>query len=215
MASTDQLTATPVGRRDRRRERTRSQLTRAAQVLIAEKGVAGLRIADITEAADVGRGSFYNYFDSKEDLVAAIVSEAVQALAARVMMELPDTDDPAVRASVADRRFIRLASSDSEFARLLVNLHRGDDLFAAATLPYARIALEAGIESGRFNASNLDVVLIMLAGGAFALIRAILAGQAPADADRAHAESILRLLGIPPDEAHEIASRPLDQPASR
>jgi AcrR family transcriptional regulator len=205
-----QAATAPVGRRDRRRERTRNQLTSAAQTLIAAKGVAGLRIADITEAADVGRGSFYNYFDSKEDLVAAIVSEAVQALAARVIMELPDTDDPAVRASVADRRFIRLASSDAEFARLLVNLHRGDDLFAAATLPYARIALEAGIESGRFDVGNLDVVLIVLAGGAFGLIRAILAGDAPADADQAHAESILRLLGIPPAEARAISSLPLE-----
>lgn len=185
----------------------------AAQALIAERGVAGLRVAEITEAADVGRGSLYNYFDSKEDLVAAIVTEAVEALAARVIMELPDTDDAAVRASVADRRFIRLASSDAEFARLLVNLHRGDDLFAAATLPYARIALEAGIETGRFNVSDLDVVLITLAGGAFALIRAILAGQAPADADQAHAESILRLLGVAPEEARVISSLPLEDPA--
>jgi AcrR family transcriptional regulator len=199
----------PVGRRDRRRERTRSRLTGAARTLIAEKGVAGLRIADITEVADVGRGSFYNYFESKDDVVEAVVSESLQTLATVALTTLPDDEDPAVRACIADRRFIRLASEDREFARLLVNLHHGDDLFIAATLPYARMTLQPGIDEGRFDITSLEVTLIMLAGSAFALIRAILNGNAPADADQAHAESILRLLGVPAGQARAISRRPL------
>jgi AcrR family transcriptional regulator len=210
MASPAQTDAPPVTRRDRTRQRTRGKLTDAARALIVEKGVAGLRIAEITDAADVGRGSFYNYFDSKEDLVEAVVSESLGALASTVTTALSQDDDPAVSASIADRRFIRLASENSEFAQLLVNLHHGDDLFAAATLPYARAALEPGIISGRFEVTSFDVVLTMLAGGAFALIRAILSGDAPPDADQAHAESILRLLGVADDDAREISRRPLD-----
>jgi AcrR family transcriptional regulator len=198
-----------ITRRDRGRERTRERLTDAARVLIARRGVAGLRIADVTDLADVGRGSFYNHFESKEDLVAAVARESVAALAEAVLSELPESGDPAVRASMADRRFIRLAYEDPELARRLVNLHHGDDVFVRATLPYARRTLEVGVREGRFEVADMDVLLITLAGSAFALIRAILDGDAPPDADRLHAESVLRLLGLGRDEAREISRLPL------
>jgi AcrR family transcriptional regulator len=196
-------------RQERRKETTRSQLINAARTLVIEKGVAALRIGEITDRADVGRGSFYNYFDTKEELLAALAKETVEELADAVMAELPADEDPAILASIADRRFIRLASSDPEFARLLVNLDQGDELFAAATAPYAATVLEVGVLSGRFKLPEPTVFLPMLAGSAFALIRAILAGNAPDDADQAHAEAILRLLGIPDDEARKISRRPL------
>jgi AcrR family transcriptional regulator len=199
-------------RQERRKETTRSQLIHAARALVIEKGVAALRIGEITDRADVGRGSFYNYFDTKEGLLAALAKETVEELADAVLAELPAHDDPAILASIADRRFIRLASSNPEFARLLVNLDQGDELFAAATAPYAATVLEVGVLSGRFNLPEPTVFFPMLAGSAFALIRAILAGNAPEDADQAHAEAILRLLGIPDDEAREISRRPLPNP---
>lgn len=185
------------------------QLTGAARSLIAEKGVEGLRIAEVTEVADVGRGSFYNYFDSKEELVEAILDDSIQLLASLVVGGMPKDEDPAVRVCVADRRFIRLAAEDRQFAQLLVNLNRGDDLFLNATLPYARAVVEPGVVSGRFHVRDLDVVLTMLAGSAFAVIRSILNGTVPSDADQVHAEAYLRVLGLAPAEAAEISRRPL------
>ncbi|WP_354698935.1 hypothetical protein DSM112329_04634 [Paraconexibacter sp. AEG42_29] len=208
--TSDAVTPAVPGRRDRRRERTFGLLIGAARTLIADKGVAGLRIGDVTEAADVGRGSFYNYFESKEQLVEAVLRDSIQALASVAVTAVTAQADPAVVASIADRSFIRLASEDAEFARLLVNLHHGDDLFIEATLPYAQAALEPGITSGRFAVADFDVLLLMLAGSAFALIRAILNGTAPADADQAHAEAVLRMLGVPADEARVISRMPLD-----
>jgi AcrR family transcriptional regulator len=204
----------PMNRQERRKQATRQQLLHAARALVIEKGVAALRIAEITDRADVGRGSFYNYFETKEELLAAIAKETIEELADAVMAELPEEDDPAVLASIADRRFIRLASSDPEFARLLINLDQGDDLFTMATAPYAREVLGGGVESGRFTMPNPDVFFAILAGSAFALIRAILSGHAPKNADSEHAEAILRLLGVPNDEAHEISRRPLPRSGS-
>lgn len=91
-----------------------------------------------------------------------------------------------------------------------MHLNHGDDLFATATEPYARLAITPGIESGRFDVADLDVFLIPLTGSALALIRAILDGRAPADAEDAHAESILRVLGLPHAEAREISRLPLE-----
>jgi len=209
MAEATDSQRTPT-RTDRRRERTRKQLTAAARDLISEKGIAGLRIADLTDTADVGRGSFYNHFESKEELVEVVVQESLETLAATVLADAPDDPDPAIRASYADRRFIGLARENPEFARLLVHLNHGDDLFATATEPYARLAIEPGVESGRFDVPDMEVFLITLTGSALALIRAILDGRAPADAEDAHAESILRILGIDHAEAHRISRLPLE-----
>ena len=62
----------PGNRLDRRKARTRAALIRAAQTLIAE-GRTNVPILEITQAADVGMGSFYNHFETKEQLFDAAV----------------------------------------------------------------------------------------------------------------------------------------------
>lgn len=57
----------PANRLERRKQRTRAALIQAAQALIAE-GKLNVPVLEITQAADVGMGSFYNHFDSKEAL---------------------------------------------------------------------------------------------------------------------------------------------------
>jgi len=59
------------GRRERRRRETRERIFRAALRLFAQRGFLATKIEDITEAADVGKGTFFNYFPSKEHLLVA------------------------------------------------------------------------------------------------------------------------------------------------
>ena len=54
----------------RRKRETRARLLDAALRLMAQKGMEGVAINEITEAADVGFGSFYNHFESKEAIYA-------------------------------------------------------------------------------------------------------------------------------------------------
>jgi AcrR family transcriptional regulator len=58
-------------RRQRRRAEIREKLFRAALQLFAEKGFAETTVEDITNAADVGKGTFFNYFPSKEHILIA------------------------------------------------------------------------------------------------------------------------------------------------
>jgi AcrR family transcriptional regulator len=58
----------------------RQALLDAAMALIAERGLYATRIEDITERADLGKGAFYNYFDSKEALIAELVLQGVELL---------------------------------------------------------------------------------------------------------------------------------------
>ena len=57
-------------RRARRSRETRERLFQAALRLFAERGYLATTVEDITEAADVGKGTFFNYFPSKEHVLA-------------------------------------------------------------------------------------------------------------------------------------------------
>jgi AcrR family transcriptional regulator len=59
------------GRRERRSAETRESLFRAALDLFAQKGFSETTVEDITEAADVGKGTFFNYFPSKDHILLA------------------------------------------------------------------------------------------------------------------------------------------------
>jgi AcrR family transcriptional regulator len=63
--------------RSRRGERTRASLVQAARQVFERDGYLDARISDITEEAGVSSGSFYTYFDDKEEVFAAVV-DAVQ-----------------------------------------------------------------------------------------------------------------------------------------
>ena len=58
-------------RRQRRSAETRERLFRAALDLFAKKGFAETTVEDITEAADVGKGTFFNYFPGKDHILIA------------------------------------------------------------------------------------------------------------------------------------------------
>ncbi len=198
-------------RTDRRRARTRQALIDAARDLIAENGVGGLRVGEITERADVALGSFYNHFDSKDEVVEAIVAETIGSIATALTPLIESLEDPAEAVSVSNRLFVRLAYDDPPLARLLVNLDRAEARFETMVLPQAQAALERGIAAGRFQMADAAVVLAVAAGGALAVIRGILEGRLGADAEVTSSEGLLRLVGVDGEEAREIVGRPLPE----
>jgi len=62
----------PPGRRERRRRETREKIYRAAMRLFAERGFFETTTEQITEAADVGQGTFFNYFPSKQHVLCVL-----------------------------------------------------------------------------------------------------------------------------------------------
>ncbi|MGD0428128.1 MAG: TetR family transcriptional regulator [Candidatus Acidiferrales bacterium] len=69
-----------AGRRERHRTETRDRLYRAALALFAERGFLETTVEDITEAADVGKGTFFNYFPTKEHILAEFGGQRTAAV---------------------------------------------------------------------------------------------------------------------------------------
>ncbi len=70
----------PATRRERHRAETRERLFRAALQLFAERGYLETTVEDITDAADVGKGTFFNYFPTKEHVLATFGDERVAVI---------------------------------------------------------------------------------------------------------------------------------------
>src|SRR5256884_1739916 len=85
--------APPSDRRQRRSAEIRERLFRSALALFAEKGFAETTVEDITEAADVGKGTFFNYFPSKDHILLAFGEMQLGKLEAAVD-EARRTNDP-------------------------------------------------------------------------------------------------------------------------
>lgn len=66
-----------ISRRERKKLTTKAMLLDAARTLFAEKTVAKTTIDDITEAADVARATFFNYFQSKNAILQELWLEQI------------------------------------------------------------------------------------------------------------------------------------------
>jgi AcrR family transcriptional regulator len=141
---------------ERGRERRRQILDMAAG-LFAERGYHPTAVADIVEALGVGKGVFYWYFASKEELFLEILRDAQHQLRRRQEAAIVDEPDPVcrielgIRASIAwfDEhrdvvKLLQFASTEERFAPVL---RRGQDVAVADTARHVK----EGIVEGRIR----------------------------------------------------------------
>lgn len=77
---TSQSTTVPLSRRERKKERTRQEIYRAAMELFLARGFDGVTIEDICEAADVAKGTFFLHFPTKDALLLEYGAQVTQEL---------------------------------------------------------------------------------------------------------------------------------------
>ena len=200
----------PRNRADRRRLRTRAALLAAAREVFGSQGVDASTIQDITEAADVAKGSFYNHFDSKQAILRAVAEETLAELA-RALDVLTESmrDDPARVLALSLRHTLRVCIEDPTLGWFVL---RAGDVIAVSDVAlgaYGRRDIRRGIESGRFHFDDVELACTMIAGSADALLRRRLEGELPAEAEVGFTAHVLRLLGVPDGEASAIAAEEL------
>jgi AcrR family transcriptional regulator len=181
----------------------------AAVDLISEKGVDGLRLREIGERADIGFGSFYAHFASKEELVEAVVADRVGAVTAEMAERANAFEDPAETIAVAHRLFLRVAHTDPTLARLMIRLERGEDVLAGATVPVLTDVLRRGVASGRFPEADTELLGPFVVGATMAVLRGMVEGTLGPGAEDKSARALLRACGLSDAEAAGLANRPL------
>lgn len=210
-----------VSRGERRKRETRERLMQAAFRLFAERGVDAVPINEITEAADVGFGSFYNHFPSKEALHDALLARAFEQFADALDGMASSIDDPAEVLAISVRHALLRTEREPLWGKLLVRQSYQGDVIARGLGPRLLRDLQRGLQSGRF--SSPDPVMTFIVVGS-AILGAVSAQTLRAqtentvgaelraqlgELDVRAAAAVLRILGLDQEEADAIARRPL------
>ncbi|MBF6225098.1 TetR/AcrR family transcriptional regulator [Nocardia abscessus] len=197
-------------RLERRKARTRAALVKAAQAFLAA-GKPNVPILEITQAADVGMGSFYNHFQTREELFQTAVEEALDIHGAALDALCEQLDDPAQVFAQSFRLTGRLHRRNPTLSKVLLNnglqLARSDKGLA----PRARRDIEDAVRVGRFTVADCELAMAVVSGAAICLGQ-LLHAQPERDDGKATdqvAADLLRMLGLSPAEADEVCGRPL------
>ncbi len=112
--------AAEVSRRARKKDETRTRIFRAAVALFREKGFEATTVDEITERADVAKGTFFNYFPRKES-VLGYLSELQLAEVEALAEEMLAAQGP-VRRKLIEllQRTARVYEEDPELSRFVV-----------------------------------------------------------------------------------------------
>lgn len=209
-----QITEAPTtqaagGRRERKAEQTRRRILEAAQKQMALGGPESITIQVVTEGADIGQGTFYNYFKSRDELVDAVIVDVVENLGRRLDAMTKDMTDAAEIYSFSLRHLMHTAVSDPVWGWFMVRLGIAQDGLLDALGPRASRDIQIGIDSGRFDIDDVKLASAMTFGSLLAVMHDYLDTDRKEDPSSAYAESLLRMVGITPAEAKEIAHRPL------
>lgn len=199
-----------ITRRDPRRARTRASLVAAGRRLLAA-GRSSVSIQEITDEAGVGFGSFYNHFDSKDDLFAEAVASTLDEWGDMRDLVVAGIDDPAEVFATSFRMIGRLQRELPEMVRVLLSQGTSVLLSDRGLRPRAVIDLQRGIEAGRFTIPDAEMGL-MMAGGALLGLVQLLDADLTLDAAQvadAYTRHVLMMLGLNVEESTRLVSLPL------
>ena len=147
----------------------RSELTREAARLFAERGYHGTSIGELAKALGVQKGSLYAHIDSKQDLLYEAMHEGAQAFHA-ALDSVPDDAPVADRIRLALRAHLRVVSEQLDVATVFVREWRyleGDraEAFLAERRRYEerfRTLFREGREAGALRTDLDDQAAVLL-----------------------------------------------------
>lgn len=192
-----------------RRERTRALLIRTAIDVFARLGPDAPVVDDFIAAAGVARGTFYNYFKTAHELLAAVTEELNEEVLGMVDPHVLRYDDPAVRFCVGTRLYVHFALRYPVWGAFLTRIGPAHAVRGRRMDRYLMRDLELGLATGRFRAGSALVVRDMILGSLFFGIETLLTEGGGQQHIEDMLYTILHGIGLPADEARSIAYMPL------
>ena len=199
------------GRVARRQARNRSALIAAARQIMSEKGIDAATMAEIAQVADVGAGTVYNYFRSKEDLAVAVLEDLMLDLALKIEKVTDTFDDPGQVYAFGIRTVIDTATNDKRWRQLLNRSEVMANAMFRQMGPFAIRDLKNATRAGRFKVDDAALTWKMATHAIVGVALSVTAGELPVTVIDNCVVRLLCMTGIGRDDAVELATR--DRPA--
>lgn len=198
-----------------RRERTRQRLLEAAARVVAHLGEDEATIDHFISEAEVARGTFYNYFPTRDDLITALWSYVGQDPFRAIQKISAAAADPAERLVMEARLVLARAAQDATWGWLLWYMSRSAESLNEDLRAYPLPDLLAGRASGRFRFGDPEAARDLVVGTIRAAMRTVLTNTPRPDYAEHLSTMLLMALGISATEAARVAARPLPEPEGK
>jgi AcrR family transcriptional regulator len=202
--------AVPVAetRIHRRKRRNRNALIEAGYAIMARKGIDAATMLEIADMADVGAGTVYNYFASKDELAMAVMDEVMERLAQRIEAVTDTFTDSAQVYAFGIRNVMIAAITDQRWRWLL----RRSEVIASAMFrvmgPYAIRDITNATKAGRYRVEDPSLAWRQATHAIVGFSLAVCDKDVGADKIDEAVVNLLGMVGVTRDEAWEIARRP-------
>jgi AcrR family transcriptional regulator len=198
----------------RKRERTRGELVAAAERLVAARGLDALSIDEITEEADVAKGTFYTHFEDKDDLAAAVARAIRIDLEGKITATNEGVTDAAIRMANGLSSLCAFAIKQPVRARALLRLIPGVVDPETPINAGIRGDITSGVKSKRFAVASVNAATVATLGIAMSAGMRLSEETRPVPEPFAFAAEIvataLAALGMKLLEAQRLAKTAMD-----
>jgi AcrR family transcriptional regulator len=196
-------------RNERKRQRTRAALIAATRKLAYIGGQEKISVQDITEEADLGLGTFYNYFDHKQAIFEAVLDDIQATYDTQLERFSSNIKDPAMLMAAALKYTFQHAQHNKDWLIFLAYSGRSMDEILRQSFSQCRSFLQQGLSAGRFRIGDVHITLSLIRGMVSHVILEISRGDLEENASEEAIRCILRMLGMPDVVARALAESPL------
>ncbi|MES2127026.1 MAG: TetR/AcrR family transcriptional regulator [Pseudomonadota bacterium] len=188
-----------------RREKTRARLLDSALYVFAQKGPHAV-IDDVIAHAGMARGSFYNYFRTNEELLAAVARDVSNELMRAIDPLVIDCADPAVRVASGARLLLHAVKDHALFAAFVARLPFPTASSGLVGIQFLSRDVSLGISAGRFRHVLARPATDLVTGVVLSAAYSVTLQASDADYPEQMVRVLLRGLGLGMAEAARIVA---------
>jgi AcrR family transcriptional regulator len=194
-----------------KRARTKKKLITAARDLVYNKGAESIAIQEVTEAAGLATGSFYNYFNNKRDMLNAVIEDFQSVFEAMLEPTRSRLRDPAMRLAITLKYYFQQSQDNEAWRSFIINAGLSDEVVLVQSQAQCLADILAGLRGGRFKTEDPAITQSLITGMASHVCLEIQRGHLPKSAVNETVRHVLRMLGLPDIAAKAFADAPLPE----
>ncbi len=192
-----------------KRLRTRKALVLAARDLVYARGHEKISIQDITERAEVGTGTFYNYFRTKQQVFEAVLDDFRESFARDLEEVRKKLKDPAMTVAVTLKYYFHQAQDNDSWNTFVTYSGLSGEHVLHQEEQQCLSDIQRGVRAGRFKVDDAFFTQSLVTG----MVRHTNLGISKGVLGRSAMENttryILRMLGLPDLVAKALVQSPL------
>jgi len=193
----------------RKKEKTRVNLIQSATELLFERQGGKVSIQDITDRASVGLGTFYNYFETKQDVLDAARAALVEDFERALFEMRSRIKDPATLIAQTIRYCVRENLLNNDWIDLIRFGRFETGCCLEQPFEETLADMQLGKKSGRFKIQDVNFTAKLVSGMVRQVSCQVLNNELGIDAADHLASSVLKMVGLPDVVAQAIVKTPL------